>query len=211
MQWVSRRPCRSAAKRSRSRRCSKGGTRGPSSTTRPSTGAELDKKHKDKSYRYFNNINRLARQFPRAHMASKDELVTVWCANDYLGMGRNAQVLQKMHETLDEYGAGAGGTRNISGHNRHAVELEATLARLHAKEAALVFSSCYVANDATLATLGSKMPGCVILSDSLNHASMIQGIRHSGTQKLVFKHNDVADLEAKLAVTAAARAQDHRL
>ncbi len=177
----------------------KGGHAGPKFDYEAFYGAELDKKHKDKSYRYFNNINRLARQFPRAHMASKDELVTVWCANDYLGMGRNAQVLQKMHETLDEYGAGAGGTRNISGHNRHAVELEATLARLHAKEAALVFSSCYVANDATLATLGSKMPGCVILSDSLNHASMIQGIRHSGTQKLVFKHNDVADLEAKLA------------
>ncbi|KAG5923386.1 5-aminolevulinate synthase, mitochondrial [Claviceps africana] len=161
--------------------------------------AELDKKHKDKSYRYFNNINRLAKEFPRAHMTNKDERVTVWCANDYLGMGRNKRVLNTMKETLDEYGAGAGGTRNISGHNRHAVELEGTLATLHAKEAALVFSSCYVANDATLATLGSKMPDCVILSDSLNHASMIQGIRHSGTKKIVFKHNDVADLEAKLA------------
>ncbi|KFA68764.1 hypothetical protein S40285_01192 [Stachybotrys chlorohalonatus IBT 40285] len=161
--------------------------------------AELDKKHKDKSYRYFNNINRLAKEFPRAHMSDKNERVTVWCANDYLGMGRNPHVLNTMHETLNEYGAGAGGTRNISGHNRHAVELEGTLAKLHAKESALVFSSCYVANDATLATLGSKMPDCVILSDSLNHASMIQGIRHSGTKKIVFKHNDVADLEAKLA------------
>lgn len=161
--------------------------------------AELDKKHKDKSYRYFNNINRLAKDFPRAHMAEKEDRVTVWCANDYLGMGSNPEVLRTMHETLDEYGAGAGGTRNISGHNRHAVHLEETVARLHAKESALVFSSCYVANDATLATLGSKMPGCVILSDSLNHASMIQGIRHSGTQKIVFRHNDVEDLEAKLA------------
>jgi 5-aminolevulinate synthase len=161
--------------------------------------AELDKKHKDKSYRYFNNINRLAKEFPRAHMSDKEERVTVWCANDYLGMGRNQQVLQKMHETLEEYGAGAGGTRNISGHNKHAVELEGTIAKLHAKEAALVFSSCYVANDATLATLGSKLPDCVILSDSLNHASMIQGIRHSGTKKIVFKHNDIEDLEAKLA------------
>ncbi|RYP27105.1 hypothetical protein DL767_007802 [Monosporascus sp. MG133] len=161
--------------------------------------AELDKKHKDKSYRYFNNINRLAKEFPRAHGANKEERVTVWCSNDYLGMGKNEQVLKAMHETLDEYGAGAGGTRNISGHNKHAVELEATLADLHAKEAALVFSSCYVANDATLATLGSKMPDCVILSDSLNHASMIQGIRHSGTKKIVFKHNDLEDLEAKLA------------
>jgi 5-aminolevulinate synthase len=114
-------------------------------------------------------------------------------------MGRNPQVLKTMHETLDEYGAGAGGTRNISGHNQHAVGLEATLAKLHATEAALVFTSCYVANDATLATLGSKLPNCVILSDSLNHASMIQGIRHSGAKKLVFKHNDLADLEEKLA------------
>ena len=160
---------------------------------------ELDKKHNDKSYRYFNNINRLAKEFPRAHMASKEDKVTVWCSNDYLGMGRNPQVLKTMHETLDSYGAGAGGTRNISGHNQHAVALEGTIAKLHAKEAALVFSSCYVANDATLATLGSKLPNCVILSDSLNHASMIQGIRHSGAKKMVFQHNDVADLEAKLA------------
>ena len=125
--------------------------------------------------------------------------MTVWCSNDYLGMGRNPQVLKKMHETLDRYGAGAGGTRNISGHNQHAISLEATIAKLHAQESALVFSSCYVANDATLATLGSKLPGCVILSDSSNHASMIQGIRHSGAKKMVFKHNDVEDLEAKLA------------
>lgn len=123
---------------------------------------ELDKKHQDKSYRYFNNINRLAKDFPRAHMADKNQQVTVWCANDYLGMGRNPHVLRTMHETLDEYGAGAGGTRNISGHNKHAVELESTIAKLHSKEAALVFSSCYVANDATLATLGSKLPDCVI-------------------------------------------------
>ncbi|PLN76652.1 5-aminolevulinic acid synthase HemA [Aspergillus taichungensis] len=160
---------------------------------------ELEKKHQDKSYRYFNNINRLAREFPRAHTASPEERVTVWCSNDYLGMGRNPEVLDTMHRTLDTYGAGAGGTRNISGHNQHAVGLENTLARLHGKEGALVFSSCYVANDATLATLGSKMPDCVILSDSLNHASMIQGIRHSGARKMVFRHNDLADLEAKLA------------
>lgn len=186
---------------------------GPAATTRPSApdtqagkfdyeafyNHELEKKHKDKSYRYFNNINRLAKEFPRAHMATKEDKVTVWCANDYLGMGRNPHVLKAMHQTLDEYGAGAGGTRNISGHNKHAVELEATIAKLHAQEAALVFSSCYVANDATLATLGSKMPDCVILSDSLNHASMIQGIRHSGARKIIFKHNDVQDLEEKLA------------
>ncbi|KAJ5100372.1 hypothetical protein N7456_006424 [Penicillium angulare] len=160
---------------------------------------ELEKKHKDKSYRYFNNINRLAREFPRAHTASAEERVTVWCSNDYLGMGRNRHVLESMHQTLDTYGAGAGGTRNISGHNQHAVQLEDTLAKLHGKEAALVFSSCFVANDATLATLGSKLPDCVILSDSLNHASMIQGIRHSQAKKMVFKHNDLSDLETKLA------------
>lgn len=161
--------------------------------------AELEKKHMDKSYRYFNNINRLAKEFPQAHMSNHQERVTVWCSNDYLGMGRNPQVLQTMHNTLDTYGAGAGGTRNISGHNQHAIDLESTIARLHAQEAALVFSSCYVANDATLATLGSKLPNCVILSDSMNHASMIQGIRHSGAKKMVFRHNDLADLEAKLA------------
>lgn len=161
--------------------------------------AELDKKHKDKSYRYFNNINRLAKEFPQAHMSDMNERVSVWCSNDYLGMGRNPLVLKTMHETLDMYGAGAGGTRNISGHNQHAVALEKTIAKLHSKDAALVFSSCYVANDATLATLGSKLPDCVILSDSMNHASMIQGIRHSGAKKIVFKHNDVTDLEAKLA------------
>jgi 5-aminolevulinate synthase len=159
---------------------------------------ELDKKHEDKSYRYFNNINRLAQEFPRAHMATPEERVTVWCSNDYLGMGRNKNVLESMHKTLDKYGAGAGGTRNISGHNQHAMSLEKTLADLHGKDGALVFSSCYVANDATLATLGSKMPDCVILSDSMNHASMIQGIRHSGAKKMVFKHNDLVDLENKL-------------
>lgn len=161
---------------------------------------ELDAKRKDRSYRYFNNINRLAKEFPKAHLeAPEKRKVTVWCSNDYLGMGSNRTVLDRIHETLETYGSGAGGTRNISGHNQHAVALEASLARLHAKEAALVFSSCYVANDATLSTLGSRLPGCVFLSDSSNHASMIQGIRHSGAKKLVFKHNDLIDLEEKLA------------
>jgi 5-aminolevulinate synthase len=159
----------------------------------------LDKKHKDKSYRYFNNVNRLAKEFPRAHKENPEDKITVWCSNDYLGMGRNPRVLQAMHETLDKYGAGAGGTRNISGHNQHAVSLEKTLAKLHAKEAALAFTSCYVANDATMTTLGSRLPGCVWLSDSLNHNSMIVGIQHSGAKKMVFKHNDLVDLEAKLA------------
>ncbi|KAK9469714.1 pyridoxal phosphate-dependent transferase [Lipomyces arxii] len=159
---------------------------------------ELVKKQKDKSYRYFNNINRLANEFPKAHTHNEADRVTVWCSNDYLGMSKNMQVLKTMKDTMDRYGAGAGGTRNIAGHNRHALELEAELAALHSKDSALVFSSCYVANDATLSTLGSKLPNCVILSDQSNHASMIQGIRHSGARKIVFKHNDMVDLENKL-------------
>lgn len=107
--------------------------------------------------------------------------------------------MKTIYETLDKYGADIGGTRNISGYNQYAVSLEATIAKLHAKDIVLVFTSCYMANNATLAILGSKLPDCIILSDSLNYASIIQGIRHSGTKKLVFKHNNLADLEAKLA------------
>jgi len=160
---------------------------------------ELDKKHKDQSYRYFNNINRLAAKFPVAHTGSQTDEVDVWCSNDYLGMSKNPVVLETMHRTLNKYGAGAGGTRNIAGNGQMHLALEEELATLHRKPAALVFSSCYVANDATLATLGGKMPGCVIFSDSMNHASMIQGIRHSQARKVIFKHNDMADLEQKLA------------
>ncbi|SCV70225.1 BQ2448_1619 [Microbotryum intermedium] len=184
---------------------------------------ELDKKHKDKSYRYFNNINRLRAKFPVAHTARVEDEVTVHCSNDYLGMGRHPVVLQAMHECLDKYGAGAGGTRNIAGNGQLHLALEKELADLHGKTAALVFSSCYVANvescqccedatklgsenrtnvrpsfDLAVSTLGSKLPGCVILSDESNHASMIQGIRHSRANKIIFKHNDVADLETKL-------------
>ncbi|KAK4687750.1 5-aminolevulinate synthase, partial [Tremellales sp. Uapishka_1] len=159
---------------------------------------ELEKKHQDKSYRYFNNINRLAAKFPVAHTANPKDEVDVWCSNDYLGMSKSKVVLDTMKRTLNRYGAGAGGTRNIAGNGALHLSLEDELASLHRKPAALVFSSCYVANDACLATLGSKLPGCVIFSDASNHASMIQGIRHSGAKKVIFKHNDVADLEAKL-------------
>jgi 5-aminolevulinate synthase len=161
--------------------------------------SNLEAKKKDKTYRHFNNINRLAAEFPRAHTCDRDDRITVWSSNDYLGMSRNPHVLNKMIQTIQTYGAGAGGTRNISGHNQCALYLESTCAKLHTKEAALVFSSCYVANDATLATLGAKLPNCTLLSDSMNHASIIQGIRRSGARKIIFAHNDMDDLEAKLA------------
>ncbi|KAF8639824.1 hypothetical protein AX17_001080 [Amanita inopinata Kibby_2008] len=159
---------------------------------------ELEKKHQDKSYRYFNNINRLAAKFPIAHTSDVKDEVEVWCANDYLGMGNNPVVLETMHRALDKYGHGAGGTRNIAGNGAMHLGLEQELAALHRKPAALVFSSCYVANDATLSTLGSKLPGCVIFSDRMNHASMIQGMRHSSAKRIIFNHNDLQDLESKL-------------
>jgi 5-aminolevulinate synthase len=174
-------------------------TKGPGFQYESLYEKELDRKRKDKSYRYFNNINRLAKKFPHAHRAVEEDQVTVWCANDYLGMGSHPAVIEAMHSTIDKYGAGAGGTRNIAGHNKHALELEAALADLHKTDAALVFSSCYVANDATLSLLGKKLPNMVYFSDELNHASMIEGIRHSGAKKVIFKHNDLVDLETKLA------------
>ncbi|KAH9894730.1 5-aminolevulinic acid synthase, partial [Epithele typhae] len=160
---------------------------------------ELEKKHQDASYRYFNNINRMAGKFPIAHTGDPKDEVEVWCANDYLGMGNNPVVLETMHRTLDTYGHGAGGTRNIAGNTGMHLALEAEVASLHRKPAALVFSSCYVANDATLATLGQKLPGMIYFSDVMNHASMIQGMRHSGAKRVIFKHNDLEDLEMKLA------------
>ena len=184
---------------------------------------ELEKKHKDASYRYFNNINRKANKFPIAHTGDPKDEVEVWCANDYLGMGNNPVVLETMQyvflssasrksnfadnmnffaicsRTLNTYGHGAGGTRNIAGNTGMHLALEAEIAALHRKPAALVFSSCYVANDATLTTLGQKLPGCIYFSDVMNHASMIQGMRHSGAKRVIFNHNDLEDLEMKLA------------
>lgn len=160
---------------------------------------ELEKKRSDKSYRYFNNINRLANEFPKAHRSQEEKKVTVWCSNDYLGMGRNKETLAEMKRTLDKYGTGAGGTRNIAGHNQHAIKLESELAALHKHEAALVFSSCFVANDAVLSLLGQKLKDLVIFSDELNHASMIQGIKNSRAKKHIFKHNDLNHLEQLLA------------
>ena len=156
-------------------------------------------------YRYFAELERRAGQFPQALNyprtaggANAPAEITVWCSNDYLGMGQHPVVLSAMAEALRRYGAGAGGTRNIAGTSHVHVQLEAEIADLHAKPAALLFSSGYVANEATLATLAQLLPGCVVLSDAGNHASMIHGIRHSGAEKHIFRHNDVAHLEALL-------------
>ncbi|MBN3270588.1 HEM1 protein, partial [Polyodon spathula] len=163
---------------------------------------KIEAKKNDHTYRVFKTVNRRAETFPMADdysesMTSKKE-VSVWCSNDYLGMSRHPRVTRSIMETLRQHGAGAGGTRNISGTSKFHVELEHELADLHGKDAALLFSSCFVANDSTLFTLAKMLPGCEIYSDAGNHASMIQGIRNSGAPKFIFRHNDVNHLRELL-------------
>ena len=161
---------------------------------------QLDLLKKEGNYRIFAELERQCGAFPKAKSYDENspENVTVWCSNDYLGMGQSQIVKDAMKDVIDTNSCGAGGTRNISGTNHHHVLLEKELADLHQKEAALLFTSGYVSNWASLGTLGSKLPNAVILSDAANHASMIEGIRHSRADKVIWKHNDPEDLDRKL-------------
>src|SRR3954452_20229872 len=159
----------------------------------------------DGRYRTFLELERRAGGFPLADCPGRSDPVIVWCSNDYLGMGQHPVVLAAMHEAVDRVGTGAGGTRNISGNTRDHVLLERELANLHGKEAALVFATGYVTNEAALSTLAGLIPGCIVYSDALNHASMIAGIRHSRADKRIFRHNDPQDLERLMAADDPSR------
>jgi 5-aminolevulinate synthase len=161
----------------------------------------IERLHDEGRYRVFIDILRTKGSFPNAHCfgGNGPKPITVWCSNDYLGMGQNPAVVEAMETALHEVGAGSGGTRNISGNTHYHTELEAELASLHGKDGALLFTSGYVSNEAALSTLGKLLPDCIIFSDELNHASMIAGIKNSGCEKRLFRHNDVEHLEELLA------------
>ena len=162
----------------------------------------VDALRAEKRYRVFADLERIAGKFPRAiyrDAADNAREIAIWCSNDYLGMGQHDEVVLAMQETAGKLGVGAGGTRNISGTNRPLVELERSLADLHRKESALVFTSGFVSNEASISTIARLLPDCIIFSDQLNHASMIQGVRQSGMQKQIFRHNDVGHLRELLA------------
>src|SRR6476620_1088522 len=160
----------------------------------------LDRLHDERRYRVFADLERIAGRFPHAvwHSQKGQRNVVIWCSNDYLGMGQHPKVVGAMVETATRVGTGAGGTRNIAGTHHPLVQLEAELADLHGKEASLLFTSGYVSNQTGIATIAKLIPNCLILSDELNHNSMIEGIRQSGCERVVFRHNDLADLEALL-------------
>ena len=162
----------------------------------------IERLHSEGRYRVFIDILRNKGSYPNARCFAGHngpQNITVWCSNDYLAMGQHPKVIAAMEEALHDVGAGSGGTRNIGGNTHYHVDLEAELADLHGKDGALLFTSGYVSNDATLSTLAKVLPGCVIFSDELNHASMIAGIRNAGCEKRVFRHNDLAHLEELLA------------
>jgi 5-aminolevulinate synthase len=169
----------------------------------------IEQLHAERRYRVFADMERIVGKFPRAiwRANGRSQEITVWCSNDYLGMGQHPDVIAAFQETAGRMGSGAGGTRNISGTSNPLVELELELADLHGKEAGLAFTSGFVSNEASISTIARLLPNCLILSDELNHASMIEGVRRSGAEKKIFRHNDVAHLESLLQADGRERAK----
>jgi 5-aminolevulinate synthase len=169
----------------------------------------IDQLHAERRYRVFADLERMVGKFPRAlwRTGADTREITVWCSNDYLGMGQHPSVVSAFQDAAGRMGSGAGGTRNISGTSNPLVELERELADLHGKEAGLVFTSGFVSNEAAISTIARLLPNCLILSDELNHASMIEGVRRSGAEKRIFRHNDVGHLESLLQAAGRERAK----